>query len=144
MDIDTYESCVFVFQVVGIQQYLVKPTEVDQNENTLSDQVTSDIGITEKMVKTSGIPLQDAIEKVSDENRIQVLFESSVNDEGLYFFLQIAVVPASTGYRFLLRRLHRPPRRLPSLSFYCCHSHVTRIQSHVTRVISISTKLFSF
>lgn len=53
------------FQIVGIQQYLVKPTEVDQNENMLSDQVTSDIGITEKMVKTSGIPLQDAIEKVS-------------------------------------------------------------------------------
>lgn len=43
----------------------MKPTEVDQNENTLSDQVTTDIGITEKMVKTSGIPLQDAIEKVS-------------------------------------------------------------------------------
>ncbi|XP_026807559.1 RNA-binding protein fusilli isoform X5 [Rhopalosiphum maidis] len=49
--------------VVGIQQYLVKPTQVDQNENILSDQVTSDIGITEKMVKTSGIPLQDAIDK---------------------------------------------------------------------------------
>lgn len=55
----------FHFQIIGIQQYLVKPTEVDQNENMLSEQVTSDIGITEKMVKTSGIPLQDAIEKVS-------------------------------------------------------------------------------
>lgn len=55
----------FLLQIVGIQQYLVKPTEVDQNENILSDQVTSDIGITEKMVKTSGIPLQDAINKVS-------------------------------------------------------------------------------
>jgi len=54
-----------LLQIVGIQQYLVKPTEVDQNENILSDQVTSDIGITEKMVKTSGIPLQDAIDKVS-------------------------------------------------------------------------------
>jgi len=49
--------------IIGIQQYLVKPTEVDQNENMLSDQVTSDIGITEKMVKASGIPLHDAIEK---------------------------------------------------------------------------------
>lgn len=62
-----------MFQIVGIQQYLVKPTEVDQNENMLSDQVTSDIGITEKMVKTSGIPLQDAIEKVSN-NFVRLCF----------------------------------------------------------------------
>lgn len=58
-------NLILLLQIIGIQQYLVKPTEVDQNENMLSDQVTSDIGITEKMVMTSGIPLQDAIEKVS-------------------------------------------------------------------------------
>lgn len=138
VDIDVYGRCVFVFQIVGIQQYLVKPTEVDQNENTLSDQVTSDIGITEKMVKTSGIPLQDAIEKVSRENCI--LLESSMSATArAILFLQIVVRLSP----FVAPIRSTPTAAASSVIIFLLPVSPVRY-SHVTRVICISTTLFFF
>jgi hypothetical protein len=51
-------------QVVGLQQYLVKPRVADVNENVLSEQVLTESTLTEDLVK-SGVPLETAIQQVS-------------------------------------------------------------------------------
>ncbi|CAH0390739.1 unnamed protein product [Bemisia tabaci] len=49
--------------VIGVQQYVVKPTVADINENVLSEQLVSESSLTEELVKSSGVPLQTAIQK---------------------------------------------------------------------------------
>lgn len=51
--------------MIGVQQYVVKPTVADINENVLSEQLVSESSLTEELVKSSGVPLQTAIQKVS-------------------------------------------------------------------------------
>ncbi|XP_046684469.1 RNA-binding protein fusilli [Homalodisca vitripennis] len=50
-----------VNKVVGVQQYLVKPTVADVNENVLSEQLVEESALTEELVKNAGQPLQSAI-----------------------------------------------------------------------------------
>lgn len=47
--------------MVGAQQYLVRPTVADVNENVLSEQVTSETPLTEELVKSAGQPLDSAL-----------------------------------------------------------------------------------
>lgn len=51
-------------KVVGVQQYLVKPTVADINENVLSEQLVEESALTEELVKNAGQPLQSAIRQV--------------------------------------------------------------------------------
>lgn len=50
-----------VNKVVGVQQYLVKPTVADINENVLSEQIVEESALTEELVKNAGQPLESAI-----------------------------------------------------------------------------------
>lgn len=51
---------VVVLQVMGAQQYLVRPSVADVNENVsvLSEQLTSESVLTEELVKSAGQPLE--------------------------------------------------------------------------------------
>lgn len=51
----------FHLQVIGAQQYLVKPNVADVNENVLSEQLTTGTLITEDLVKSAGQPLDAAL-----------------------------------------------------------------------------------
>ena len=53
-----------MLQVVGVQQYLVKPTVADINENVLSEQLIEESALTEELVKNAGQPLGNAISQV--------------------------------------------------------------------------------
>ncbi|XP_072156853.1 RNA-binding protein fusilli isoform X2 [Bemisia tabaci] len=70
-------------KVIGVQQYVVKPTVADINENVLSEQLVSESSLTEELVKSSGVPLQTAIQK----------FDSYVRS--------IKVEPNSPAFRFV-------------------------------------------
>lgn len=48
-----------------MQQYLVKPTVADINENVLSEQLIEESALTEELVKNAGQPLGNAIRQVS-------------------------------------------------------------------------------
>ena len=63
--------CCLLFQVVGVQQYLVKPRVADINENVLSEQIVSESTLTEDLVK-SGMPLEAAIQQVSQLSTSQI------------------------------------------------------------------------
>jgi hypothetical protein len=51
------------WQVVGLQQYLVKPRVADVNENVLSEQLVTESALTEDLVK-NGVALETAILQV--------------------------------------------------------------------------------
>ncbi|XP_075227568.1 epithelial splicing regulatory protein fusilli [Lycorma delicatula] len=50
-------------KVVGVQQYIVKPTVADVNENVLSEQLMQESALTEELVKNAGQPLETAIQQ---------------------------------------------------------------------------------
>jgi hypothetical protein len=52
-----------ILQVVGLQQYLVKPRVADVNENVLSEQLVTESSLTEDLVK-NGVALETAIQQV--------------------------------------------------------------------------------
>jgi len=57
--------CAYVIlQVVGIQQYAVKPRTADINENILSEQCLAETTLTEAAVKAAE-PLETVLAKVS-------------------------------------------------------------------------------
>jgi len=64
--------CLFFSQVIGMQQYIVRPTGADLNENILSDHILEHSDLTEDMVKTSGQPLSTVLEQVSATYRVHV------------------------------------------------------------------------
>lgn len=47
-----------------MQQYLVKPSVADVNENVLSEQLVEESALTEELVKNAGQPLEAAIREV--------------------------------------------------------------------------------
>lgn len=55
-------------QIVGLQQYIVKPTKFDTKENNeeciLSEQITTETSLTDDLVRNAGIPLETAIKQV--------------------------------------------------------------------------------
>ncbi|XP_014260084.1 RNA-binding protein fusilli isoform X2 [Cimex lectularius] len=48
-------------QILGVQEYLVKPTDCDLNTNFLSESVKQETRLTEAAIRTSGVNLQKAI-----------------------------------------------------------------------------------
>ncbi|KAK7584201.1 hypothetical protein V9T40_005164 [Parthenolecanium corni] len=53
-------------KVVGMQQHIVKPSKVDtkeNEENILSEQITTETSLTDDLVKNSGVPLEAAIKQ---------------------------------------------------------------------------------
>ena len=56
------------FQIVGLQQYIVKPTKFDTKDNNdesiLSEQITTETSLTDDLVKNAGVPLETAIKQV--------------------------------------------------------------------------------
>lgn len=53
-----------------MQQYIVKPTVADVNENVLSEQLMQESALTEELVKNAGQPLETAIQQVIKVNTI--------------------------------------------------------------------------
>lgn len=50
-----------------MQQHIVKPTKVDtkeNDENILSEQITTETSLTDDIIKNSGVPLEAAIKQV--------------------------------------------------------------------------------
>lgn len=54
-------SFLFFFQVVGVQQYPVRPFAADVNENILSEQLTSESVLTDELIKSAGRHLGGAL-----------------------------------------------------------------------------------
>lgn len=52
---------IFNFQIVGVQQYPIRPLAADINENILSDQLTSESVLTNELIKSAGRLLECAI-----------------------------------------------------------------------------------
>lgn len=48
-------------QVVGVQQYPIRPLAADINENILSEQLTSESVLTDELIKSAGRLLENAI-----------------------------------------------------------------------------------
>ncbi|XP_039297317.1 RNA-binding protein fusilli isoform X2 [Nilaparvata lugens] len=57
-------------KVIGMQQYVVKPSSADVNDNLLSDQLVQESFITEEMVKTNGVSLESAIKQFDEFIRL--------------------------------------------------------------------------
>lgn len=57
-----------------MQQYVVKPTVADINENVLSEQLIEESALTEELVKNAGQPLGNAIRQVSNDTSFFILF----------------------------------------------------------------------
>lgn len=53
------------FQVLGIQEYVIKPLSADINANFLSDEVQVETRLTEAAIRTSGVTLSKALSLVS-------------------------------------------------------------------------------
>lgn len=58
-----YLILVFYFQIVGVQQYPIRPQTADLNENVLSDQLANESVLTEELIKQAGRRLEDALEE---------------------------------------------------------------------------------
>ncbi|KAJ8957623.1 hypothetical protein NQ318_017512, partial [Aromia moschata] len=50
-----------LFQIVGVQQYPIRPQIADVNENILSEQLTSESVLTDEIIKSSGRQIEDAL-----------------------------------------------------------------------------------
>ena len=50
-----------LLQVVGVQQYPIRPLAADINENILSEQLTSESVLTDELIKSAGRLLENAI-----------------------------------------------------------------------------------
>jgi hypothetical protein len=48
-------------QIVGVQQYPIRPQTADINENILSEQLTSESVLTDELIKSTGRQLEDAL-----------------------------------------------------------------------------------
>ncbi|KAJ8925573.1 hypothetical protein NQ315_009413 [Exocentrus adspersus] len=48
-------------QIVGVQQYPIRPQTADVNENILSEQLTSESVLTDELIKSSGRQIEDAL-----------------------------------------------------------------------------------
>lgn len=48
-------------QIIGIQQYPIRPLTADVNENILSDQLTSESVLTDELIKSAGRLLENAL-----------------------------------------------------------------------------------
>lgn len=72
-----------MLQVIGAQQYLVKPQSADVNDNVLSEQLTSMSVLTEEIIKISGQPLDTALRSFEQYARA------------------LGIEPASPGFRLV-------------------------------------------
>lgn len=84
--------------MVGVQQYLVKPTVADINENVLSEQLVEESALTEELVKNAGQPLQSAILQVAFLSLIVLNTSLSAETGSLTRF--VGPVPLRAFYRF--------------------------------------------
>ncbi|KAJ8968275.1 hypothetical protein NQ317_006403, partial [Molorchus minor] len=50
-----------LFQIVGVQQYPIRPQTADVNENILSEQLTSESVLTDELIKSTGRQIEDAL-----------------------------------------------------------------------------------
>ncbi|RZF48745.1 hypothetical protein LSTR_LSTR013829 [Laodelphax striatellus] len=57
-------------KVIGVQQFVVKPSSADVNDNLLSDQLVQESFVTEEMVKTAGVSLETAIKQFDEFIRL--------------------------------------------------------------------------
>lgn len=54
-------NALFCFQIVGVQQYPIRPLAADINENILSEQLTSESVLTDELIKSAGRLLESAL-----------------------------------------------------------------------------------
>lgn len=54
------------FQVIGVQQYPIRPQIADTNDNVLSEQILSESGLTDDIIKSAGRQLEDALKEFHD------------------------------------------------------------------------------
>lgn len=72
-----------LFQIVGVQQYPIRPQTADINENILSEQLTSESVLTDELIKSTGRQLEDALNE----------FDNYCNS--------LHIDPHSAGFRFI-------------------------------------------